>query len=659
MYRFLYAKGDRQMSIVKRFLSGVLAASVLIAAVPVVTSAKSLSWVGREMEVRRKMQMENEFKQYVKTSPDYYPYYGAKFEPRSGIYIGTPHDRKYNGIKNAIDTSYDWFIASDETKNENVPRVEIAETPSDHTELFGLNWNFALKNSQVIDIKEYSNYLYNKIDEIASWGKDVLLIFGKEMNIDDNFNYPELFVEAFRFVADYAHTKENIAMVWAPNDTGGLDTTFEEYYPGDEYVDWIGCSLYTMPYFQGNPQNNDAAQMAFIMGEYANPSMRAKMLHDFMERNNIKKPVMITEGGVGFESPNGTDYTDWAKHQLRMYYADICRAYPEYKCIISFNQYVPGDLYRYDMGSSEALLPLMQELCADSIYLTEYPSSSPYAYTELVDGMVFTDYVDITSYAYRFKNQNLVVRYLLNGQWLTERSEPPYELKLGTNFIPYGTHTLTCEIWDGTAIVDTNSYTISVVPGNDKGAYANTADNGSCTFADMQEKPNEMQNAVGFLAEKGVVDGVDSEHFMPDSRVSRAEIATMLMRMAGIAESDVPCGLTDVREDDWYCKIVNAAVNEGLIDGYEDGTFRGTNAVTRNEFIAVMARILQKKKGTTVPELALNYSDPITEWAADYIRIAKSENIILDRTDGAFAGNTLVSRGDAAIMMERLYKSIN
>ena len=647
------------MNIFKRLVTNILTAAILVTAMPQTSSAKSLSWVGREMEIRRKMQQENEFKQYVKGSPDNYPYYGAKFEPRAGIYIGTPYDRKYPEIGNALNTSYDWFIPSEETKNENVPRVPKEEIPSDHTSLIGLNWNFALKNSQIIDIREYSNYLYNKIDEISSWGCDVLLIFGKEMNIDDNFNYPELFVDAFRFVADYAHTKENIAMVWAPNDTGGLDTTFEEYYPGDEYVDWIGCSLYTMPYFQGNPNNDDGAQMAFIMGQYANPSMRAKMLHDFMEKNNIKKPVMITEGGVGFESPDGTDYTEWAKHQLRMYYADICRAYPEYKCIISFNQYVLGDLYRYDMCENPELLPIMQEMMKDEIYLTEYPSSAPYSYTELTNGAVFTDMVEITSYAYRYKKQNLVVRYLLDGQWLCERSEPPYELRLGNEHIPYGTHTLTCEIYDGQAIVDRNTYTITLLPGNDRSAYNDVADNGSCSFSDMAGKPNEMRNAVGFLYKNGIVNGVDSEHFMPDSRVSRSEVATMLMRLLKIKESDVPCGLTDVKEDDWYYGIINAAVSQGLITGYDDGTFRGTNAVTRNEFITIVARILQKEKGLTVPNLALTYSDVVADWVADYVRIAKSENVILDRTDGAFAGDTLISRGDAAITMERLYKAIN
>ena len=632
---------------VKRFISAFLCLVTVVTALPSAVSAKSLSWVGREMEIRHNMLKENEFKIYVKTTPDYYPYYGAKFEPRAGVYLGTPYDRKYPGVENAVNTSYDWFVPSDEIKNDKVARVEKAETPSNHTEIIGLNWNFALPNSKIIDIRDYSNYIYNRIDEIASWGCDILLIFGKEMNIDDNFNYPEIFVDSFRFVADYAHTKENIAMVWAPNDTGGLDTTLEEYYPGDEYVDWIGCSLYTMPYFQGNPNNNDAAQRSFIMGEYANPSMRAKMLHDFMERNNIKKPVMITEGGVGFES-----------HQLRMYYSDLPRMYPEYKCIISFNQYVQGDLYRYDMMNNPQLLSLYQELTSDPIYLKNYPSSAPFSYTELVDGMIFTDFVEVSAYAYRYKKQNLVVRYLLDGNWLCERTEPPYELKLGNEYISYGKHTLTCEIYDGEKIATRKSYNIELVSSNDRSAYTDTDDNGLCTFEDMADKPNEMRNAVGFLSQKGIIEGVGRNMFAPDNRLSRAEIATMLMRIADVEESDEPCNFTDLSENDWYYKTVNTAVNNGLITGYEDATFRGANAVTRNEFIAIVARILKNKCGKTVPEIELDYIDELTDWAIDYIKIARDNGIILDRVDNMFFGDGLVSRGDAAIMMERLYKVI-
>ena len=625
---------------------------------PAVAGAKSLSWVGAQMDYRRKLLYEPEFKTYIKGSAHDYVYYGAKFEPRSGIYIGTPYDRKYQGIKNAIDTSYDWFVPSDEIKNENVPRKEIAEVPSDHTELIGLNWNFALKNSKVINIEDYKNYIYNKIDEIASWGKDVLLIFGKEMNIDDNFNIPELFIECFRFVADYAHTKENIAMVWAPNDTGGLDTTLKEYYPGDEYTDWIGCSLYTMPFFQGNPNVDDAANMSFIMGDYANPAMRAKMIVRFMEEEGINKPIMITEGGVGFESPKGIDYTDWAKHQLRMYYADICRMYPEVKCIISFNQYVIGDLYRYDMGSHPGLLPLVQEVTSDPIYLKDYPSSSPYSYVELTDGTIFKDVIEVSSYAYRPKKQNLVVRYLIDGKWISEKTEPPYEIRLDNSFVPYGDHTLTCEIYDGTGIVASKSYKISFYPADNKSVYEDEVDNGLCRYDDMADKPAQMKNAVALLTDAGIVTGIGDNKFAPDSFFSRSELATMMIRLYGIEESDEYCGFTDVNESQWEYGAINAAVKAGLVDGYDDGKFRGRKDITRYEFTAIAARILQKELGITVPNLVLTYPDEIVDWAADYVRIAKDCGMLLERSDGIFNGSGYISRGDAAIMMAKLYEKI-
>lgn len=641
----------------KKITAVIAAASIVMSATGVF--AKSYDLINGNMDYRRQLINEPAFKTYVKTNAENYVYYGAKFEPRAGVYIGTPYDRAYPGIENAVNTEYDWFVPSEEIKNANCQRNEIPEKASDHSVLKGYNWNFALKNSQVIEIADYSNYLYNKIDELAAKGEDILLIFGKEFNIDDNFNDPELFKRCFRFVADYAHTKENIAMVWAPNDTGGLDTTLEEFYPGDEYVDWIGCSMYTMPYFQGNPNADDGANMSFIMGDYANPSMRAKLIHTFMVRNNIQKPVMITEGGVGYESPSGIDYTAWAEHQLRLYYADLCRAYPEFKCIISFNQFVyPGDLYRYDIANNPTLLAAIQDVTQDPIYLKKYPDSAPYSYSELYDGMVFTDKVEISSYAYIPKKQNLVVRYLLDGQWISERTEPPYALNVGNDIIPYGWHTLTCEIYDGTKIAQKRDYWIALSPSENNYAYAEVADANVCEYADMAGKPAEMRNAVGDLTKAGVLTGTDGTNFSPDTKISRAEMATILMRIAGVEEEKEASGLTDVTEANWYFGAVNAAVKAGLITGYDDMTFRGGNAITRDEFVTILSKIALKEKGETVPEAELNYSDELSGWAYDYIKTAKHYGLILERKDGIFCGSSEVTRGDAAIMAHRLYELI-
>ena len=637
------------------FLTGIM----LLAGAQQTVLAKSSYMIGQNMSYRRTIVMEPAFKTYTRSEPENYVYYGAKFEPRAGIYIGTPYNRQYPGIDNAINTEYDWFVPSEEIDNNHVARVELAETKSEHKTLRGYNWNFSLKGDKVINIKDYSNYIYNKIDEIAARGEDTLLIFGKEMNIDENFNDPELFKTCFRFVADYAHTKENIAMVWAPNDTGGLDTTLEEYYPGDEYTDWIGCSMYTMPFFQGNPNNSDSAQMSFVMGRYANPSIRAKLIHDFLVKNNIQKPVFITEGGVGYESPSGVDYTDWAKLQLRMYYTDICRAYPEFKCIVSFNHFIyPGDLYRYDIAEKPELLGLLQELTGDPVYLKQYPSSAPYAYKELSDGTVFSGAIEVSSYAYVPTIQSLIVRYLIDGQWVAERSEPPYEVRLTSNDVTYGSHVLTCEIWDGRTVSAKNNYNITFIPADDDYSYSDELFTGKCRFRDMTGTSAEMRNAAELLASEGIINGLDGKNLAPDKKISRAETATILVKILGLSESDVSAGFKDVGKDNWYYGIVNSAVKEGIISGYDDNTFRGENAVTRNEFITLIAEILKNKEKAEVPDIELSYSDNIAGWVEDYVKITKNKGLILERNDNLFSGTTEVKRGDAVVMACRLYKEL-
>ena len=135
-------------------------------------------------------------------------------------------------------------------------------------------------------------------------------------------------------------------------------------------------------------------------------------------------------------------------------------------------------------------------------------------------------------------------------------------------------------------------------------------------------------------------------------------MAAILMRLMGLKESNKPSGLTDVSADDWYYGIINAAVEAGLIDGYEDSTFRGGATITRNEFVTIIAKIVLREKNVVVPDIDLGYTDEIAGWVTDYLKVAKNSGLVLERKDGIFSGTSEVTRGDAAIMTERLYKLI-
>lgn len=646
----------------KGFIAAVTAVFICFSSV---AFAKSDAYMNDNIDRMRALLYEEDFRVFVENAPEYSVYYGAKFEPRSGVIIGTPENCKFDGIENGIDTCYDWFVPSEDIINDKVPRVEKAEVPSDHSQLIGWNWNF--KSQVPVDMSRYENYIKNYIDNLASMGKDILLVFGKEMNIDDNFLDEQVFIDCYRYVAEYAKTKENIAMVWAPNDTGGLDTRLIDFWPGDEYVDWVGCSLYSMPNFEGNANADDGANMCFIMGDYANPVMRAKVIHEFMEEYGIKKPVFITEGGIGYEHPGGEDYTGWALQQLRKYYGELVRVYPEFKCIVSFNNYVAdGDYYRYDMGNNPVLLENMQYLTQDPIYITDYPNSAPVSYTEMFDGIDFYNKVKLSAYGYLPKNQWMTVKYIIDGKTVHTTQYPPYNYE--TYGLSEGTHRLKVEFYTEDYMVKSFEYdfgfwvsepepipTPASTPAPPPRVYSQSEYEGDCGFNDMENAPNEMKNAVAKLSAAGVVNGRDENTFDPSGKVTRAELAAMLSRMLNLKGGQI--NFPDVTEDSWYSDSVSAVASAGMINGFEDGTFKPDGFVTNEQFAAVTAKYL-KSLGKNAPHTKLPYSDTISEWARDYVQTANAFGIVLPYEDNTFRGQDNVMRGDCAVMLYRFLELI-
>lgn len=647
------------MTIIKKLTALAAAAAVCLSSVS--AFAKSEAYMNDNIDKMRALLYEEDFRVFTENSPEYSVYYGAKFEPRSGVIIGTPENCKFNGIENGIDTYYDWFVPSEEITNDKVARAEVAEVPSDHSRLVGWNWNFS---SQVpVDMSRYENYIKNYIDNLAARGEDILLVFGKEMNIDDNFLDEQVFIDCYRYVAEYAKTKENIAMVWAPNDTGGLDTRLIDFWPGSEYVDWVGCSLYSMPHFTGDENAGDGANMCFIMGDYANPVMRAKVIHEFMEEYGIQKPVFITEGGIGYEHPGGEDYTDWALQQLRKYYGELVRVYPEFKCIVSFNNYVAdGDYYRYDMGNNPVLLENMQYLTQDPIYITDYPNSAPISYTEVFDGIDFYNKVKLSAYGYLPKNQWMTVKYIIDGETVCETEYPPYNYE--TTELEEGYHHLRTEFYTEGYMVNALDYdfgfwktepapeptpepTPAPLPGR---VYNNEEYAGGCDFADMENAPAEMKNAVAELAAEGIVNGKGGGVFDPEGRVTRAELAAMLTRALGLEGGEN--GFPDVPADAWYCGSVSAAAEAGMINGFEDGTFRPDELVTNEQFAAVAVKYLHNT-GITAPFAEPDYADAVSSWAKAYVSTAEALEIALPYEDNTFRGGESIARGDCAVMISR------
>ena len=97
-------------------------------------------------------------------------------------------------------------------------------------------------------------------------------------------------------------------------------------------------------------------------------------------------------------------------------------------------------------------------------------------------------------------------------------------------------------------------------------------------------------DAVNLLSNLGIINGYEDGTFRPDNTVTRAEAAAMIVRMLGL-DDEVEQGetmFTDVKADDWASGYVNVAAANGIINGMGDGTFNPNGEVTYGQIVKMI-----------------------------------------------------------------------
>lgn len=181
-------------------------------------------------------------------------------------------------------------------------------------------------------------------------------------------------------------------------------------------------------------------------------------------------------------------------------------------------------------------------------------------------------------------------------------------------------------------------------------------------FTDISNKSKEMQDAIRYLASKGIISGTTATTFNPDGSINRAEIATLLVKALGKLDTQATTSFSDVTKGNWFYTAAASSQRHKLINGYEDNTFRGTTSINKVQIVAVSSRVLTSEmnyKAPSNPSAYLSkYKDTVANWAQSEVALATRENLVVYRTDGTFSGDKNMTRGDAAIIIYRLFQRI-
>jgi len=158
----------------------------------------------------------------------------------------------------------------------------------------------------------------------------------------------------------------------------------------------------------------------------------------------------------------------------------------------------------------------------------------------------------------------------------------------------------------------------------------------------VYEVSEKAQEAADFLMGLGLANGKEDGKFHPEQGITREEFAKLLVGVLGLEnEALLSKGeqiFTDVERDRWSHAYVSMAVSMGMTRGFEDGSFRPQESVTRAQAAAMLVR-------------CFGYNDAYVQgvWPANYISKA-GELGILSGAEGEHSAS--LGRGDAALMVK-------
>ena len=147
--------------------------------------------------------------------------------------------------------------------------------------------------------------------------------------------------------------------------------------------------------------------------------------------------------------------------------------------------------------------------------------------------------------------------------------------------------------------------------------------------------------------------GYEDGTVRPNNNITRAEVATIFFRLFTDEYRETYWStnnpFSDVAYTAWYNNAVSTTSNAGIIAGYPDGTFQPNNYITRAEFATIAARFLSEEY--VGPNL---FTDISGHWAAEYINRAANAGWINGYPDGSFRPNAYITRAEAMTLVNSM-----
>ena len=162
-----------------------------------------------------------------------------------------------------------------------------------------------------------------------------------------------------------------------------------------------------------------------------------------------------------------------------------------------------------------------------------------------------------------------------------------------------------------------------------------------------------IPSALNGIDHVAYIIGYEDGSVRPNNNITRAEVATIFFRLLHEDVRDRHMtqdnDFTDVTEGQWFNCAISTMSSMGIINGYPDGTFRPNDAISRAEFAAIAARFDKRSADTMA-----RFTDIRGHWAANEISVACENGWINGYPNGTFAPDQDITRAEAMTLVNRV-----
>ena len=166
-------------------------------------------------------------------------------------------------------------------------------------------------------------------------------------------------------------------------------------------------------------------------------------------------------------------------------------------------------------------------------------------------------------------------------------------------------------------------------------------------------------DAVAYVYRNGLMSGTSGSTFSPDAAITRAQLVTILWRMAGSPQVNGLMDFDDVSQDAYYAEAVRWAASEGIAGGYGNGLFGSDDPITREQMAAILYRFAQHMGydvsiGEDTNILSYTDAPDVSGYAVAALQWACGAGIIRGTGDGStLTPQGGATRAQAAVILTR------